>query len=323
MSESTSNLFAMFRRYKEYDVEDPETGEKAKIAIRSLVTFEQDKLGRELDKARRTARKEIDTPDTRESAAVIIQGMSRAAKIYRALSFERPFALINADLAPDIEDPKSEQTEPAPTDVVGDVVTGEVVAVEVAPPVDESASKTTAPGEEPAASPTAVDQDGGLTARDRKTLVRWERERRDELDKMSDDDLAQVIVDRTVNMTVQGRAMSLYTDHELVMIVVSPSETPSQRRPLLSMDENTDNYIGLLSAGAKNELMKCRADFINGTGEKKTREAATDPAFLSNGASPSEPAGSRGAMAATPSTFPGQLYGSTISEDGSTESMKP
>jgi hypothetical protein len=131
---------------------------------------------------------------------------------------------------------------------------------------------------------------------------------------MDDDAIRERLVDRHIRQLTAGRATDAFVERALVNMVIDP-ET---RRPMLSLEPESEDYIGALDTDTRRELIGRWNDFQRGTSEKGLREAADSPDFLPSGESGKTSAGSPSDTTETSTSSPGNSSPSIGSAVGST-----
>lgn len=280
-----TGLFDLFREFEFYEATDPH-GRTSTIGMRALDYFENQQLMESLEPVRTEAKKRWDNPEHRERFLKDLEGQKVEDVIEAIISLEKATVTENADLAPEEGDDKLTPEE-----------------------------------------------------REKKVMARWEKERRKQLVELGDAAARSHIVELQIRSLILLRTHEQLITGSLVVMVQDPFCPECEKRvnrtdgvwscicgkwppanvdePLpvfkraLSGDKDKPNYIGRLMPGARQQLNQIRSMFLNGQNEKTTRKTAETPAFLPSGASPSGPAASPGATAATSQDSPQSLQPST------------
>ncbi len=104
---------------------------------------------------------------------------------------------------------------------------------------------------------------------------KWEKIRREALDKESDESLVSYLID----LTIESKAkMSAYTDYNRMVLCLSCID-PDSGEQIFSIDSGEANYIGNCSQETLNLLTSKRQEIIAAETQGDLRRAAKDPNF--------------------------------------------
>lgn len=151
-------------------------------------------------------------------------------------------------------------------------------------------------------------------AREAEAKKKWRDASAAAYAEMDIEALRERLIDRQIRQLIGARATDAFVERSLVHMVIDP-ET---RKPLLSLDPESPDYIGSLDTDIRRELMTKWNDFQRGTSEKALRTAADHPDFLPSGESEKTSADSPSATTKISADSPGSSSPSTGNEVGLT-----
>jgi hypothetical protein len=150
--------------------------------------------------------------------------------------------------------------------------------------------------------------------READAVVRWRENSKEAYQALELDDLKLRLTERRVRSFIAGQATMAFVERSLVHMVIDP-ET---RRPLLSLEKESEDYIGDLEPDTRQTLIDKWNEFQKGLTEKDLRAAAESSDFLRSGDSEKPSDDSPLAIAAISIDSHGPSSPSTPSGSGST-----
>ena len=152
------------------------------------------------------------------------------------------------------------------------------------------------------------------TKREAEALEKWRASSKETYETLEMDDLKTRLVERRVRNFISGQATMAFVERSLVQMVIDPES----RRPLLSLDRESPDYVGDLEADTRQELINRWNDMQKGLTEKDLRAAAESTDFLRSGELEKPSTESLLVTAEISTDSPGPSSPSTTNDSGST-----
>ena len=127
----------------------------------------------------------------------------------------------------------------------------------------------------------AEDPEALKKQREDEAVAKWEEQRRAALEEADDEDLRKMLCDKLIEQLMASYAMDKFLEVSVCQMVLDPLTN----QPVLSLDENADNFIDDLMPETREALFKHWREFVERNNARAMRDTVKDPDFLSSGES--------------------------------------